>query len=260
MPTLLITGGSSGIGAATADYFASRGYTVYELSRHGEDRQSVRHIDCDVTKPADCHRAVSEVVSRCGAIDVLISNAGFGISGAVEFTDIDEARRQFDVNFFGTVNIVQAVIPYQREARSGRIILVGSMAAVFPIPFQSFYSASKSAISALAHALRNELRHTGIRVGCMLPGDVKTAFTGRRDKSLAGSDVYPTMDRAVAAMERDEQNGMPPSSIARKLYAMATSRSMPLYTTVGLQYHLFMALNRFLPSKLVCWVVGKMYS
>lgn len=260
MPTLIITGGSSGIGAATAQLFANRGYTVFELSRHGKDAQNIKHITCDVTKPEDCQRAVSAVVDNAGKIDVLISNAGFGISGAVEFTEANEARRQFDVNFFGTVNIVKAVTPYMRRQQHGRIILVGSMAAVFPIPFQAFYSASKAAVSAFAHALRNELRPFGIIVSCLLPGDVKTSFTDRRDKNLAASDIYPAMQRAVAVMEHDEQNGMQPQCIARKLLQLASCRRPPLYTTAGLQYHLFAFLNKLLPASLVCRLVGKIYS
>ena len=264
MPTLIITGGSSGIGAATAQLFARRGYTVFELSRHGKDAQNIKHITCDVTKPEDCQRAVSAVVDNAGKIDVLVSNAGFGISGAVEFTEANEARRQFDVNFFGTVNIVKAVTPYMRRQQHGRIILVGSMAAVFPGShspklsgiFQAFYSASKAAVSAFAHALRNELRPFGIIVSCLLPGDVKTSFTDRRDKNLAASDIYPAMQRAVAVMEHDEQ----PQCIARKLLQLARRRRPPLYTTAGLQYHLFAFLNKLLPASLVCRLVGKIYS
>ena len=260
MPTLVITGGSSGIGAATAQHFAAHGYTVFELSRHGVSTPAVTHLTCDVTSPDDCRRALSRVAEAAGAIDVLVSNAGYGISGAVEYTAVSDARRQLDVNFFGTVNVVQAALPYMRRRRQGRIILVGSMAAVFPIPFQAFYSASKAAVGALAYALRNELRPFGIHVSCFMPGDVKTAFTGSRGKSLDGADTYTAMQHAVAVMERDEQNGMPPETIARSLLKLAARRHPPLYTTAGLQYHIFSLLNRILPASLVCRVVGKIYS
>ena len=180
MRTLIITGGSSGIGQAAADLFAAKGYKVYELSRHGEDRAGVTHIDCDVTSPDDCRNAAAKVATEAGKIDVLISNAGMGISGAIEFTDINEAKRQFDVNFFGAVNIAQAVLPYMRNEHDGKIIFVSSLAATFPIPYQAFYSASKSAINAMAMAMRNEVREFGIKVCCLLPGDVKTGFTGSR--------------------------------------------------------------------------------
>ena len=256
----IITGGTSGIGLATASAMRQKGYTVYELSRREKGVEGFCHIPTDVTDEAAVQRAMEQVLQREDHIDVLINNAGFGISGAVEFTDTADAIRQLDVNFFGTVNIVKAVTPYMRRQQHGRIILVGSMAAVFPIPFQAFYSASKAAVSAFAHALRNELRPFGIIVSCLLPGDVKTSFTDRRDKNLAASDIYPAMQRAVAVMEHDEQNGMQPERIARKLLQLARRRRPPLYTTAGLQYHLFAFLNKLLPASLVCRLVGKIYS
>lgn len=269
MKTLLITGGSSGIGEATAALFAANGWNVYELSRHGKDvtvanGSVINHIDCDVTSESDCQKAVAEVVSRAGTINALISNAGMGISGAVEFTDTKEAHRQMEVNFFGSMNIAKACIPHMRQARAEqnadcRIIFVSSMAAVFSIPFQAFYSASKFAINGMALALQNELRPFGIKVCCLLPGDVKTSFTASREKSVAGSDVYLGMEKAVKAMERDETNGIAPERMAKKLLSMANASHPCFYNTVGLQYHCFVFLNKILPTTLVNWIVGKLY-
>ena len=259
MKTLVITGGSSGIGEVTALMFADKGYKVYELSRRGKDNGSIRHIDCDVTDCDICNRAIRTVIDECGKIDLLINNAGMGISGAIEFTDINEAKRQFDVNFFGAVNITQAVLPYMREAKEGRIIFVSSLAAEFPIPFQGFYSASKAAVNGLACALRNEVAPFGISVCCMLPGDVKTNFTSARAKSIAGSEVYTKMNRAVATMEHDEQHGLSSEQIARKILSMATCRSPWIYNTTGWQYHLFVFLNKLLPKTFVNFIVSKIY-
>lgn len=259
MQILLLTGGSSGIGKATVELFAQKGYLVYELSRHGESREGITHIDCDVTRPEDCKSAVEKVIAQEGRIDVLISNAGMGISGSIEFTDIDDARRQMDVNFFGAVNITQAVLPYMREAKGGRIIFVSSMAAVFAIPFQSFYSASKFAINGFAMALKNEVKPFGIKVCCLLPGDVKTGFTAARAKSMAGSEIYTRLDKAVSSMEHDEQNGITPERMAKKLYSLAEAKNPSAYSTVGLQYRLFTLLNKLLPATLVYKIVGMMY-
>ena len=257
--TLIITGGSSGIGRATAIFFATRGYKVYELSRHGSDVDGINHIDCDVTRSDDCRMAASRVIEEAGHIDVMISNAGMGISGPVEFTASDEAHRQMEVNFFGAVNITQAVLPYMRQARAGRIIFVSSLAAVFSIPFQPFYSASKFAVNGLAMALRNEVRPFGISVSCLLPGDVKTGFTDARCKSDIGSDVYKNMDKAVRTMERDERNGISPERMAHKLFSMAETSRPSAFGTVGAVYHLFLFLNKLLPASLVYRVVGRMY-
>ena len=153
MPILIISGGSSGIGKATASLFAERGWRVFELSRHGQSQDGITHIDCDVTSEQSCQAAVAQVLKQTDRIDVVISNAGFGISGAVEFTDIKEAERQMDVNFLGAVRLTQAVLPQLRQQRGGRIIYTSSVAAVLAVPYQSFYSASKAAINALALAL-----------------------------------------------------------------------------------------------------------
>ncbi len=259
MKTLVITGGSSGIGEVTARLFAEKGYKVYELSRRGKDNGDIRHVDCDVTDRDICCKAIKTIMDECGKIDLLINNAGMGISGAIEFTDISEAKRQFDVNFFGTVNITQAVLPYMRAAHAGRIIFVSSLAAEFSIPFQGFYSASKSAINSLACALRNEVAPFGISVCCMLPGDVKTNFTSARAKSIAGSDVYTHMNRAVATMEHDEQHGLSSEQIARKILSMATCTKPWIYNTTGMQYHLFVLLNKLMPKTFVNYVVRKIY-
>lgn len=259
MKTMIITGGSSGIGKAAAEMFAKKGYVVYDFSRHGENAEGITHIDCDVTSVEQCKNAVQTVFEQQGKIDLLISNAGMGISGAVEFTEPSEARRQFDVNFFGALNIAQAVIPYMRQQRQGRIIFVSSVMAAFSLPFQAFYSATKSAVNSLALALRNELRPFGVEVCVLMPGDVKTGFTAARKKCLVGSDVYTHMEKAVSTMERDEQNGITPERMARKLLSMAETKNPAALSTVGLMYKLFLLLGKVLPTSFAYRVVGWMY-
>ena len=259
MKTIIITGGSSGIGKAAAELFAKEGYIVYELSRHGKNAEGITHIDCDVTSVEQCKNAVQTVSEQQGKIDLLISNAGMGISGAVEFTEPSEARRQFDVNFFGAFNIVQAVIPYMRQQRQGRIIFVSSLIAAFSVPFQAFYSATKSAVNSFALALRNELRPFGIEVCVIMPGDVKTGFTAARKKSFAGSDVYTHIEKAVSTMERDEQNGPMPERMARKLLSMAETRHPSAFSTVGWMHKLLLLLAKLLPPTFIFRVVGWLY-
>ena len=111
----LITGGTSGIGMCTALAMKSSGYTVYEISRRQKGIDGICHLSADVTKEAEIREAVDTVIEREGRIDVLINNAGFGISGAVEFTKTEEAKRQFDVNFFGMVNMNRAILPILRK-------------------------------------------------------------------------------------------------------------------------------------------------
>jgi len=257
---LVISGGSSGIGLATAQLFASKGYQVYELSRHGKDTEGIRHIDCDVTREDDCRAAIRQVVEAEQQIDVVISNAGFGISGAIEYTDTDEAKRLFDVNFFGALNLTKAVLPQLRTQHRGTLLYTSSVAAVLPVPYQSFYSASKAAINAMALSLRNEVKEQGIRVACLLPGDVKTGFTDAREKSLQGSEVYPHMQAAVEAMEKDERGGMSPEEMAKIFYRMANARCLHAYYVGGGMYKAFCLLQKLLPVTWVNAIEGKLYS
>ncbi len=259
MKTVVITGGSSGIGKATAGLFAEKGWRVYEWSRSGKSTEKVTHISCDVTKPEETKAAAKQVIDQAGQIDVLVSNAGFGISGAIEFTTPEDAHRQMEVNFFGALNSVQAVLPYMRERQAGRIIFTSSVAAVLSIPYQSFYSASKAAINALALALQNEVRSFGIYVGVLMPGDVSTGFTAARKKSEEGMDAYGNIRKAVSAMEKDEQGGMSPLQMAKQLYRIATRRNPAPQYVGGGQYALFCFLDRILPKRLVNWIVGQLY-
>ena len=213
-----------------------------------------------MTDDASVQSAVGRVLAEQGRIDVLVNNAGFGISGAAEFTSTAAMQRQFDVNFFGMARCTRAVLPAMRAQGAGRILNLSSVAAALPIPFQAFYSAVKAAVSAFSLALQNEVRPYGIRVSALLPGDVKTGFTAAREKSGAGADVYPAMARSVAGMERDEQGGMAPAAIGKRLLAISKKKRPKGLYSCGLQYQFFLFLARALPVRLSNWIVGKMYA
>ena len=257
----VVTGGTSGIGLAIVKQFSEKGAVVYALARReAELPEGVTFIPCDVTDEASCASAVETILSREGRIDVLVNNAGFGISGAVEFTELKEAKRQFDVNFFGMVNMTKAVLPSMRENGGGRVINMSSVAAITPIPYQTYYSASKAAINAYTMALQNEVRGYNIKVSALMPGDVKTGFTATRAKSMAGSAVYPSLEKSVRTMEHDEQNGMSPVRIAKKIYSQSQKRHPKPLCTVGLQYKFFAFLQKVLPASFINRLVGMIYS
>lgn len=260
MKTLVLTGGSSGIGRATCILFAKQGWQVFELSRSGKSEPHITHLYCDVCNEESVREAVAAVLEQTDRIDVVIANAGFGISGAIEFTATDEAKRQFDVNFFGVLNTVKAVLPQLRRQQQGRIIFTSSVAAFLSIPYQSFYSASKAAINALALALQNEVRVFGISVSVLMPGDVRTGFTDARRKSEQGEQVYQHAHKAVAAMEKDERSGMTPEQMARDFYRIATARHPRPQYIGGAMYRLFAVLDWLLPKRLVNYIVGLLYS
>lgn len=260
MKTLVISGGSSGIGKATAMLFAERGWRVFELSRHGQSQDNITHVDCDVCSEESCKKAISEVLKQTDVIDVVISNAGYGISGAVEFSDMKAVEHQMDVNFLGAVRFTQAILPHLRQQKHGRIIYTSSVAAILAVPYQSFYSASKAAINAFALALANEVREFNISVSVMMPGDVRTGFTDARDKSTAGEEVYQHANKAIKTMERDERGGMKPIQMAKLFYHIATCCSPRPQYVGGFPYRILCFLDRLLPKRLVNWIEHKVYS
>lgn len=257
----VITGGTSGIGRCTAQAMLARGYTVYELSRRAEGVAGMQHIVADVTKEETLAAAVAQILQWEDHIDVLINNAGFGISGAIEFTQTEDAKRQFDVNFFGMVNMNRAVLPIMRRQRCGKILNISSVAAMIPIPFQAYYSAAKAAINSYTLALAGEIRPYGIQVGAIQPGDIKTGFTAARRKSLEGDDVYGgRIGRSISVMEQDEQAGMPPEAVARKICAALKKKRLRLVTTVGSRYRLICLAAKLLPASLLNRIVSKIYA
>lgn len=258
---VLITGGSSGIGLQTALALKNEGCTVYEMSRKDFSQPGITHISGDVIREDSVQDVVDRVIKAEGRIDILINNAGFGISGAVEFTDIRDAQRQLDVNFFGMARMCRAVLPHMRKAGQGRIVNLSSVAAAIPIPFQTFYSASKAAINAYTQALGNEVRPYGITVCAVMPGDIQTGFTAAREKTVAGDREYDgRLSRSVAKMEHDEVSGMAPSAVGNLVAKLALKRRVkPLYA-VRLDYRFFVLLSRVLPVRALNRLVYQLYA
>ena len=258
---VLITGGSSGIGLAAAEAFQQAGCRVYTLSRNMAKTPAIEHLCADVTDETAVCTALKTVYSREGRVDILVNCAGFGISGAAEFTSAEDAERQLRVNFFGTVNACKAALPLMRAQGGGRIVNVSSVAAPVAIPFQAFYSASKAAINSYTCALANEVRPFGISVTAVQPGDICTGFTAARKKSVEGDEVYGgRIARSVARMEHDEKNGMPPARVGRYLCKVALKRRVkPLYT-VGFSYRCVCLLCKLLPCGMLNRIIAQLYA
>jgi len=257
---VILTGGTSGIGRATVELLQKEGCTVYEFSRRPAP-ENPWHRSVDVTDGAAVKAAVDEVFDREGRIDLLINNAGFGISSAMEFTDPADAHRLMEVNLFGMDNAIRAVLPHMRGAGSGRIVNISSVAGVFAIPFQAWYSISKAAVRSLTMALYNEVAPYGIQVTSVMPGDIRTGFTAARKKSVVGDDAYGgRISASVAKMEKDEQNGMAPENAARTIakVALKPGRVKPYYA-IGLSYKFLVLLDSLLPCRTVRWLLYQLY-
>lgn len=257
----IVTGGSSGIGLAAARSLRDMGHKVYVLSRRPYTEKGLHHICADVSDELQCRHAAEEVLHRENALDLLINCAGFGISGAVEFTELADAKKQLEVNFFGTVNMTKAVLTHMREQGHGHIVNISSVAAPAAIPFQAYYSAAKAAINAWTAALANEVRPCGVTVTAVQPGDIATGFTAAREKSTAGDEAYQgRISKSVAKMEHDEQNGMKPEKAGAYVAKVAMKKHpKPLYT-IGFSYKAICVLLKLLPCRLSNWLIGKLYA
>ncbi len=256
---VVITGASHGIGAACAEQFLSNGDVVYGLCRSTPSNDRIKHIPTDLKNDSSVQSAIDQIRKESGRIDVLLLNAGIGISGAVEFTELKDAQHQFDVCYFGSLRVLVPALSLLRESK-GMVLFTSSVASVTPIPFQAHYSACKAAINALVSALRNELHPHQVRVAAILPGDVKTDFTGSRKKDERGSEIYPALINSVAKMEHDEQHGMDPSRIAKKFLQVSRKRNPKPYYSVGFAYQAICVLVKVLPSRLAAWIIRLLYA
>jgi NAD(P)-dependent dehydrogenase (short-subunit alcohol dehydrogenase family) len=270
---ILITGASSGIGKACAEFLHQQGERVYGTSRRAPcavglhavpeaRRPAFDLIPLDVTSDQSVERAIGIVAAREGRIDAVVNNAGFGLAGSVETTTIEEAREQFETNFFGTMRVCRAVLPIMRQQGHGHILNVSSIAGRIGIPFQALYGASKFAVEGFTEALRMEVAPFGIRVVLVEPGDFHTGFTAsRRMTHGSASGPYAARQaRAIAVMEHDKMHGATPESVGRLVHRILTNRSPALRYTVGpASETLALALKRLAPSRLFEWGISRYY-
>ena len=236
-PVVLITGTSSGIGAACARHLTGTGYCVYGASRSiQEPFERFTPLQLDVTDDASVHAGVQQVIKERGKIDVLINNAGIAYAGAVEDTTIDEAYHQFDVNFFGVFRMSKAVLPIMREQGRGCILTIGSIGGLIGLPYQAFYSATKFALEGLMEGLRLEVRNTGIRVILVEPGDIRTNISTHRIISPASgpeSAYFHRFNGYVESIKQSEQRAPGPERVATKIQAILKEKSPALRYRIG---------------------------
>lgn len=252
-PSVLLTGASSGIGAATAETLLRYGFQVFGTSRRPHEtaraNPDVRWIAMDVCDDVSVEKGVAEVLASTRRLDGVVCNAGFGIFGSVEEVPLEKARAQMETNFFGVLRVVRAVLPHLRVTESGRIVLIGSLAGRAPIPFQAHYSASKAAVDALALALRNELHGSGVWVSLVEPGDIDTPFNEGMDWGEHEGSPY---GERLAATERVIRDSLPrapgPKVVARAVHRALTSTPPRVRYAVGAEAKLVPLSRRLLPD------------
>jgi NAD(P)-dependent dehydrogenase (short-subunit alcohol dehydrogenase family) len=258
---VLVTGCSSGIGRATAELLAASGWRVYATARRMEalaELTGVQKMALDVTDEDSMRAAVAVVEEAEGAVGVLINNAGYSQSGAVESIPMDRIRAQFETNVFGLVRMCQLVLPGMRRQGFGKIVNVSSMGGRFTFPGGGAYHASKHAVEALSDALRFEVRGFGVDVIVIEPGIITTRFgeTAAGEVDTGEDGPYAEFNRAVAAATKGvyekgalRRLGGPPEAVARRIEQALTARRPRARYTVTPSARALIAQHAVLPDK-----------
>ncbi len=259
--TAVIVGGSSGIGRETALKLLSKGYRVFNVSRTPFKGERVTTYPADAAREGEIAAAVLHCGEETGAIDLVVYSAGFSMAAPIEHAKSGDYRYLFEVNYFGAVETLRAAAPFLKR-RGGRAILVGSMGADLPIPYDSFYSSSKAALSMLAREADMELRPYGVRVSALLPGGTATDFTYNRRvyKEPESLSYSPSVKKASAALANMEQGGVSPSIVAEAVLKLAGRRNPPPVTAVGGVNNFVRYASRVLPERVTDWLVRKKFN
>lgn len=246
---IIVTGASSGIGAAIVSRLARDGHRVVGTSRKGDgsNPDGSPMLALDVTSDASVRECVRRFLEREGGIDVLILNAGYLQSGAIEEVSIDEAHAQFETNYFGIVRMVREALPILRAQRTGLIAATSSLAGIVPLPFWGHYNASKFAVEGLMETLRHELKPFGIQVAMVEPGAIKTPFYAA-PQVPAMAAYSPWRERFFKAMKSFEEKAPVPEVVAEVYARIVASRYPPLRNTVTREAKIFPFLRWLLPA------------
>ena len=251
---ILITGASSGIGKAIGEFLHEKGFIVYGTSRNPEkiSKSMFPLLTLDVGKVNTIHEAVSHIIATSGRLDIVINNAGVGITGALEEIPISEIKANFETNFFGPIEVMKAVLPQMREQKSGLIINITSIAGYMGLPYRSVYSASKGALGIVTEALRMEVKSFGIQITDVAPGDFATNIaSGRYHAPFIENSAYEKPYSAtLKMMDAHVDSGSNPIKMAEAIYAIIKNTNPKVHYKVGLFMQKFsIVLKRVLPDK-----------
>lgn len=251
---VLITGGSSGIGKAVGEFLHHKGFTVYGTSRNPErvSNSIFPLLKLDVRNPESIQAAVTEIIQKSNRVDVVINNAGVGITGPLEEIPVQEIKNNFETNFFGPIEVMKAVLPQMRFQKSGLIINITSIAGYMGLPYRSVYSASKGALELISEALRMEVKGFGITITNVAPGDFATNIAAGRFHAplIRGSAYEETYGRTLAMMDEHVTQGSNPTEMANAIFGIIQSPAPKGHYKVGSFLQKFsIVLKRILPDK-----------
>ena len=252
---VVITGASSGIGLEMKTIL-EKDNIVISLDR--TTTLDPNHITCDVSNSKDVNNAFEIIKQKYNHIDILINNAGYGLSGAIELIPMEDVRKLFDVNFFGALDIIKHSLPLMSEG--GKIINISSACAIFALPYRSMYCASKSALSMMSLSLKMECKSSKIDVCTVCPGDTKTNFTKNRVKINATNDRYGTsVVNSANFVDKRQDKRMSPSFVANKIVKLTFRKKMPSEFIIGTKYKIFYFFKRLIPTTLFYKIIPHIF-
>lgn len=251
---ILITGGSSGIGKSIGEFLHHKGFIVYGTSRNPEKiiNSVFPLVALDVRNAESIQNAVAKIIQISGRLDVVINNAGVGITGPLEEIPTSEIKNNFETNFFGPIEVMKAVLPQMRSQKSGLIINVTSIAGYMGLPYRSVYSASKGALELITEALRMEVKSLGIHITNVAPGDFATNIASGRFHAplIPGSDYAIPYGNTLKMMNEHVDSGSNPNEMAEAVYKIIQTPSPGIHYKVGVFMQKFsIVLKRILPDK-----------
>jgi len=251
---VLITGGSSGIGKSIGEFLAGKGYTVFGTSRRPEKYLDTKFplITLDVLNNDSIKFAVQQVIDKSGNIDVLINNAGAGITGPIEEIPEAEIKRNFETNLYGPINVIKAVLPQMRKQNRGLVINITSIAGYMGLPYRGIYSASKGALELITETFRMELKDFNINMVNVAPGDFATNIASGRYHApvIKGSPYEKKYGLVLKAIDEDVSKGNDPIKVAHQIYKIINSPNPKIHYKVGaFMQKVSIVLKRVLPDR-----------
>jgi short-subunit dehydrogenase len=253
--TVLITGATSGIGNSIGKYLSGKGYVVYGTGRNPKEKEKdgIRFVAMDVSKKETIAAAVDEILQKEGKIDFLINNAGMGITGPIEETPDEEIARVFEVNYFGAIKVIKAVLPSMRENGGGFIINITSIAGYMGLPYRGIYSATKGALELTTEAFRMEIKDFNIKMTNIAPGDFATNIAAGRYHAplMKGSPYEKQYGKTLEIMDKHVDSGEDPILMAKKVHDVMQEKNPTIHYKVGAFLQKFsIALKHVLPDKM----------
>lgn len=251
---VLITGGSSGIGKSIGEFLHNKGFIVYGTSRNPEkiSNSVFPLLPLDVRNVESIQNAVAAIISKSGRVDIVINNAGVGITGPIEEIPTEEIKNNFETNLFGPIEVMKAVLPQMRSQKSGLIINITSIAGYMGLPYRGIYSASKGALELITEAIRMEVKGFAIEITNVAPGDFATNIAAGRYHApvIKGSAYEVPYGNTLKMMDEHVDSGSNPTEMAEAIYKIIQNPNPKVHYKIGVFMQKFsIVLKRILPDK-----------